>query len=71
MGLSVILRQKDDLTNLRCSDYGFECDFKVEGDIDHIISEFSKHSIDIHGIEYGEDAIGQVIKRKYPQIKIQ
>ena len=59
------------MKNLRCSDYGFECDFKAEGEIDHIITEFSKHTIDMHGIDYERDAIGQFIRRKYPKMKIQ
>ena len=48
-----------------CKDYGFECDFIAEDDdIAKVILEYSKHSIDEHGIEYSKEALMQSILRK-------
>ncbi|MFB5603548.1 MAG: DUF1059 domain-containing protein [Candidatus Nitrosomaritimum aestuariumsis] len=45
------------MTKLRCSDYGFECNFITEGDVDTVVSEFGKHSDKEHGIEYTNEAL--------------
>ena len=51
-----------------CRDYGFECDFVVEGDdIAKLIEEYGKHSCDEHGIEYSKEALMQFILRKQGQ----
>jgi len=48
-----------------CRDYGFECDFIAEGDdISKVIDEYSKHSAEVHGIEYSKEALMQFIIRK-------
>jgi predicted small metal-binding protein len=48
-----------------CRDYGFECDFVAEGpDVSKVIDEYSKHSADVHGIEYSKEALMQFIIRK-------
>lgn len=53
------------VTRFACRDYGFECDFIAEGDdVSKIIDEYSKHSIDEHGIEYSKEALMQFIIRK-------
>jgi predicted small metal-binding protein len=52
------------LTKLRCSDYGFECDFEVDGEIETIIEEFGKHTEEEHGIDYPREALMQFILRK-------
>jgi predicted small metal-binding protein len=53
------------VTRFVCRDYGFECDFIAEGDdISNVIEEYSKHSIDEHGIEYSKEALMQFIIRK-------
>lgn len=50
---------------LACKDYGFECDFHVEGnDISNIIEKFGKHTEIEHGIEYSKESLMQVIMRK-------
>lgn len=36
------------MIKLRCNDYGFECTFEVEGDKEHVIEQFMKHSNDEH-----------------------
>jgi len=50
---------------LICRDYGFDCDFIIkETNIEKVIEEFSKHSMDEHGIEYSKEALMQFIIRK-------
>ena len=58
------LEKNQDLTKLTCRDYGFECDFVAEGDIEEIIDKFGQHSEEEHGIDYSKEAIMQVILRK-------
>ena len=39
------------MVKLQCKDYGFECDFSVEGnDISKIINDFGKHTEEEHGL---------------------
>ena len=52
------------MVKLICSDYGFDCDFEVEGDADRVIAEFGKHTLENHGIEYSKEALIQFIIRK-------
>jgi predicted small metal-binding protein len=52
------------MAKLVCSDYGFECDFQVEGEIELVIEEFGKHTTEEHGIEYSKEALMQFILRK-------
>jgi len=53
------------LVALICKDYGFECEFIARGtDISKVIEEYSKHSVDEHGIEYSKEALMQFIIRK-------
>jgi len=49
---------------LRCNDYGFECSFVSEGEIEHVIEEFGKHTEEEHGIDYSKEALMQFIMRK-------
>ncbi|MBM2819249.1 MAG: hypothetical protein HW410_931 [Nitrosarchaeum sp.] len=57
IGISVTIK-------LCCIDYGFECDFTSEGDIEQVIEEFGKHTNEEHGIEYTKEVLMQVILRK-------
>ena len=52
------------MTNLKCSDYGFECDFVASGELDSVAIQFGAHSEHVHGIEYPIQAIDQIIYRK-------
>ena len=53
------------MAKLKCSDYGFECEFAIaEGEIENVIVEFGKHTLDEHGIEYSKEALMQFILRK-------
>ncbi len=55
------------MVKLRCNDYGFECDFEAEGDEEHVITEFMRHTNEEHGIDYRKEAVKQFILRKYPK----
>jgi predicted small metal-binding protein len=59
-----MLYKKYNLIKLRCNDYGFECDFVVEGEITQVIEKFGKHTDEEHGIDYSKDALMQIILRK-------
>ena len=37
-----------------CKDYGFDCDFMIEGELEVVVKEFGKHTSEKHGIEYEE-----------------
>jgi len=53
------------MVKLQCKDYGFECDFFVEGDNTvKVIEDFGKHTEDEHGIEYSKESLMQIIMRK-------
>jgi len=52
------------LTKLNCNDYGFECDFMVEGETEKVIKQFGLHTEEIHGIDYSKEALMQIIMRK-------
>jgi predicted small metal-binding protein len=54
------------MVKLRCDDYGFECDFEVEGDEDHVVEQFMQHNNEEHGIDYRKEAVKKFIRRKYP-----
>ena len=52
------------MAKLNCKDYGFECDFVVEGDLEKVIEQFGLHTEEIHGIDYSKEALMQIIMRK-------
>lgn len=50
---------------LRCEDYGFECDFVLEGEKSvGLLEELRKHFEDEHGIDYAKEAIMQMIMNR-------
>ena len=50
---------------LSCKDYGFECDFEIEGDdAATVIQKFGRHTDEEHGIEYSKESLMQFIIRK-------
>ena len=54
------------MARLRCSDYGFECDFVSEGEIEKVIEEFGAHTEEEHGIDYSKEALMQfILRQKY------
>ena len=53
------------MAKLRCHDYGFECEFLAEGeDVQNVVREFGKHTLDERGIEYSKEALMQFIVRQ-------
>jgi len=52
------------MVKLQCKDYGFECDFAAEGEVESVIAQFGNHTNDVHGIEYSKEALMQIILRK-------
>ena len=52
------------MAKLQCLDYGFECDFISEGDIEQVLEEFGKHTDEVHGIDYSKEVLMQIILRK-------
>ena len=52
------------MVRLACKDYGFECDFVAEGDVEKVIDDFKTHMEEVHGIEYSKEAVMQFVMRK-------
>ena len=53
------------MPRLRCSDYGFECDFVAESpEAAKVIDDYGKHSEEVHGIEYSKESLMQFILRQ-------
>ncbi len=52
------------MARLRCSDYGYECDYISEGEMEEVIQEFGKHTEEEHGIDYSKEALMQFILRQ-------
>ena len=52
------------VARLRCNDYGFECSFIAEGEVEQVIDEFGKHTEEEHGIDYSKEALMQFIIRQ-------
>ena len=52
------------MTQLKCADYGFECNFVTSTESGSVSIQFSEHSEHVHGIEYPIEAIDQIIYRK-------
>ncbi|HJJ20875.1 MAG: DUF1059 domain-containing protein [Candidatus Nitrosopumilus limneticus] len=49
---------------LKCNDYGFECNFKAEGEQEKVIQDFRIHTEEVHGIDYSKEALIQFLIRK-------
>ena len=32
------------MAKITCSDYGFECHYEIEGEVENVIDEYRKHS---------------------------
>ncbi len=53
------------MPKLRCSDYGFECDYVAESpEATQVIEDYGKHSEEVHGIEYSKESLMQFILRQ-------
>ena len=47
-----------------CGDYGFDCDFICEGELDTVIDNFGKHCTEKHGIEYENETLTKYLINK-------
>ncbi len=52
------------MAKLKCGDYGFECDFVADGEMEEVIENFRKHTDEEHGIGYSKEAVMQFLLRK-------
>jgi len=52
------------MVNLRCNDYGYECEYVSEGEIDEVVENYREHMNNEHGIDYSKESIMEFIKRK-------
>lgn len=52
------------MAELKCRDYGFECDFVADGEIELVVEEFKIHNEEEHGIDYSKEAVMQFLLRK-------
>jgi len=50
--------------SLRCQDYGYECEYVTDGEIDKVVDEYKEHMNDVHGIEYSRESVLLFVKRK-------
>lgn len=48
---------------LKCSDYGFDCEFEINGLGMEVIVDFKNHMENEHGISYPQEAVMQIILR--------
>ena len=39
------------MAKLVCADYGYDCEFTVEGESDQVAEKFRIHTEEVHGIE--------------------
>ena len=54
-------RCSSNMARLRCSNYGFECDFVAEGEEKQVIENFRQHTLKEHGIDYSLETLKQFV----------
>ena len=47
------------MVRILCHDYGFDCDYVLDDDIDQVVKKYNEHSEEIHGIEYVKEDLKQ------------
>jgi len=47
------------MVRISCHDYGFDCDYVLDDDIDQVVKKYNEHSEEIHGIEYVKEDLKQ------------
>ena len=45
------------MAKLVCADYGYDCEFVVEGESDHVAEKFRIHTEEAHGIDYSKETL--------------
>ena len=52
------------MVSLRCDDYGYDCDFVTEGDVEKVIDAYWEHMNNEHGIDYTKGRLLHFIKKE-------
>jgi predicted small metal-binding protein len=52
------------MVSLQCKDYGYECQYVIEGEIDFVIDDYRQHMDKVHGIDYSKEVVADFVKRK-------
>ena len=47
------------MIRISCHEYGFNCDFVLDDEIDQVVKKYNEHSEQIHGIEYVKEDLEQ------------
>ncbi len=63
--IGLVVLQNQMTIKLRCEDYGFECDFVLDGAKNvSSLEQLRKHFEEEHGIDYTTEAITQMIMNR-------
>ena len=52
-----VLSATSNMAKLVCADYGYDCEFIVEGESDQVAEKFRIHTEEEHGIEYSKETL--------------
>ena len=52
------------MVNIRCEDYGFDCDYSLDGDVNSVVYDYQSHMTDEHGIDYSSETLCKTIMKK-------
>jgi len=52
------------MIKLQCQDYGYECKYVAEDEIDKVVDDYKEHMNDVYGIEYSKESVLLFVKRK-------
>ncbi|MBT5201743.1 MAG: DUF1059 domain-containing protein [Thaumarchaeota archaeon] len=55
------------MVNIRCEDYGFDCDYSLDGDVDSVVYGYQSHMTDEHGIDYSSETLCKTVMKKLPK----
>lgn len=55
------------MVNIHCWDYGFDCDYSLEGDVDSVVYDYKSHMNDEHGIDYSSETLCKTIMKRLPK----
>ena len=47
------------MIRISCHEYGLNCDFVLDDEIDQVVEKYNEHSEQIHGIEYVKEDLKQ------------
>ena len=47
------------MVRISCNEYGFNCDFVLDDEIDQVVEKYNEHSEQIHGIENVKEDLEQ------------